>query len=192
LRQRGGWLWRALAGGLILGLPAGALFFIRVPVLTVTDAKAGRQLLAVQVRAGERFILSYRHSVTQGVVSGTFEVNGDGTLSVKETTFASPGPGLPEPRPGEDYEIAGGVIRHRGGGTPLPEVSVFVHPFTEHTLIVKEKPLSVSREVQPGSLIKIRVERRFWWWAWGQKAGALLPRSRATPAPPRAVSGTPA
>lgn len=155
---------------MILGLPAGALLFVQVPVLTVTDAKTDRRLLAAQVRAGENFVLSYRHSVTQGLVAGTFEIEGDGSLSVKETTFSSPGPGLPEPRPGEEYEIAGGVIRHRGGAR-LPELSVFVHPFTDHTLVVKGVTLALSRDLPAGSLVKIRVERQFWWETWRRKPG---------------------
>jgi len=160
---------------MILGLPAGALLFVRVPVLTVTDAKADRRLLAVQVRAGESFVLSYRHSVTQGLVSGTFEVEGDGSLSVRETTFGSPGPGLPEPRPGGEYEIAGGVIRQPSRGERLPELSVFVHPFTDHTLVVKGFTLRLSQDLPAGSLVKIRVAERFWWEPglarWWRKLG---------------------
>jgi hypothetical protein len=175
------WFWRALVGGLILGLPAGAILFIRVPVLTVLDVKGARQLLAVQVRAGDRLVVSYRHSVTQGLVSGAFEVEGDDTLSVTETTFGSPGPGLPEPRPGDDYEIADGVIRQRGGGERLPSFSFFVHPFTEHTLVLKGKTVNLSRDLPPGSLVKIRIERRFWWWAWRQKLGRLWSLTRVSP-----------
>lgn len=171
---RSRWVWRALVGGLILGLPAGALLFVRVPVLTVTDAKADRLILAVQVRAGESLVLSYRHSVTQGLVSGTFEVESDGALSLRETTFRSPGPGLPEPRPGEAYEIAGGVILQRGSQR-LPELSIFVHPFTDHTLVVKGLTLRLSRELPAGSLVKISVQRQFWWQpgleTWRRKLG---------------------
>lgn len=156
------WIWRALVGAVILGLPAGALLFVRVPVLTIMDVRADRAILAVQVRAGDSFVLSYRHSVTQGLVSGTFEIGADGVLSLKETTFRSPGPGLPEPRPGEAYEIAGGVIRQRSG-EHFRELSVFVHPFTDHTLVLKGRTLALSRETGPGSLVRIRVERRFWW-----------------------------
>ncbi len=166
---RGRWLWRALVGGLILGLPAGALLFVRVPVLTVIDVKAGRRLLAVQVRAGESFVLSYRRAVTQELVSGTFEVESDGALSLKETTVASPGPGPPESRPGEEYEIAGGVIRQRPGGERLRELVVFAYPFTNHTLVVRGQTLNLSREVQPGSLVEIQVERQFWWQRGFQK-----------------------
>jgi len=178
--RRSRWAWRALVGGLILGLPAGALLFIQVPVLTVTDVKAERQILAVQVRAGESLVLSYRHSVTQGLVSGTLEVESDGSLSLKETTYGSPGPGLPEPRPGEAYEIAGGVILQRSGQR-LPELSVFVHPFTDHTLVVKGLTLRLSRELSPGALVKIRIERQFWWqqglrqW-WAKLGGGRLKR----------------
>ena len=153
------WVWRALVGGLILGLPAGALVFVRVPVLTVIDAKTDRRLLAIRVGAGESFVLSYRHSVTQGVVTGTFVVESDGSFSVRETTFASPGPGLPEPRPGEEYDISGGMIRHRARGQRLPELSFFVHPFTEHRLEAGATRLELSRDLPPASLVKVRVER---------------------------------
>jgi hypothetical protein len=150
-------VWLALAGGVLL--LAGALLFIRVPVLTVADARAGRPLFSTRVGVGERFVLSYRHSVTQDVVSGTFQVEADGTLSVKETVFRSPGPGLPELLPGEEYEISGGMIRHRAAGTRLRELSFFVHPFTEHRLEAKATRLDLSRDLPPGSLVRVRLER---------------------------------
>jgi hypothetical protein len=152
--------------------------FVRVPVLTVHDAKADRRLLSVQVRAGERFLLSYRHSVTQGKVFATLEVEGDDSLAVKETAFASPGPGLPEPRPGDPYEISGGMVRDRAGGQFLRELSVFVHPYTEHTLVVKGMSLHLSRLLQPGTLVKVRVDRQFLWRVGIQKIGAALSRIR--------------
>ena len=148
------WGWRALVGGVILGLPAGALFFISVPVLTVTDVKAGQELFAVQVRAGDRLALSSRHPRTRGLVSRTFEVEVDGILSAKETT-----PGL-------------------GGGERVPELLLLVHPFTEDTIVVKGKTVNLSEKVKPESLVRIHVERRFWWWTWPQKAEALLARIR--------------
>ncbi len=172
------WILRALVGGLIVASPAGALVFVRLPVLTAEDVKAGRRILTAAVRTGDRFVLSYRHSVTQGLVSGTFEVEADGTLSVKETAFATPGPGLPEPSPGDVYEISGGLIRHRPREARLSEVSVFVHPFTEHTLVVEGKPVGISNQVAAGALVKIRVVRQML-WRWGlQKMGASLWRAR--------------
>ncbi len=170
--------WRALVGGLFLGLLTGALLSVQAPVLTVEDAKAGRHLLDIEVRPKETFSLSYRHSVTQDMVSGTFEVDADGSFWVKETTFRSPGPGLPEPRPGEEYEISGGLIRYRPSGQRLEELSVFIHPFTEHAIHIRGKSLNISQAVRQGALVKIRVEWRSPWRRWGQKMGALLSRAR--------------
>jgi len=45
-------------------------------------------------------------------------------------------------------------------------------------LVVKGKIMNLSRDLPPGSLVKIRIERRFWWWAWRQKLGALFERNR--------------
>ena len=161
----------------MLGLLAGALLFVQVPILTVDDLKANRRLVAVPVLAGDHFVLSYRHSVTQGIVSGTFAVEEDGSLAIIETTFGSPGPGLPIPRPGEDYEISGGIIRYRTDQR-LSEFSVFIHPFTEHVLAVKGRSLDLSREVAPGALVKIRLQRQSLLWQWVQKIGAVLSRAR--------------
>ena len=140
---RSRWVWRALVGGLILGLPAGALLFVRVPVLTVIDVKAERRILALQVRAGDSVVLSSRDSLTQDLVSGTFEVESDGSLFVRAMTARPSGPVRTESR--------------------LRELSVFVSSLTEHTLVVKGQALSLSRTLRPGSLVKIRVERQFWW-----------------------------
>ncbi len=161
---RGRWIWRALVGGLILGLPAGALLFVRVPVLTVTDVKADRLILAVQVRAGESFVLSYRHPVTQGLAAETFQVESDGALSGRETTFRSSGHSAPGP---------GGAYEER-----LRELAVVVHPFSHHLLVVKGRLLDISLEARPGALVKISVERRFWWLTAVQKVGAILSRIR--------------
>ncbi len=148
---RSRWIWRALVGGLILGLPAGALLFVRVPVLTVIDVKAERRILALQVRAGDSVVLSSRDSLTQDLLSRTFEVESDGSLLVRETTARPSGPVRTESR------LQG------AGGERLRELSVFVSPLTEHTLVVKGQALSLSRTLRPGSLVKIRVERQFWW-----------------------------
>jgi len=159
-------------------LLAGALFFVRVPVLIVDDVRADQAILTFQVRPGERFVLSYRHSVTQGLVFGTFAIEGDGSFLLKETAFASPGPGLPEPHPGEEYQISGGLIRHRPREARFPELSVFVHPFTEHTLVVKGESVNISEKVAAGALVKIRVEAQSL-GRWGlQKIGAVLSRAR--------------
>ena len=147
---------------LLLGSAAlvllGWLLLRPVPLLTVTEAGSGRALLRLSVRADDPFTLSYIHSVERVPVTGTFAIGRDGRLEVLETAFGSFGPGLPEPRPGEDYELRGGMIHYRPGGQALEALSFFVHPFTDHRLTVGGRTLELSRLLPPGSRVVVRVD----------------------------------
>jgi hypothetical protein len=151
-------VWLALAGGLLL--LAGAIYSLYVSwraELLVVDSKANRVLLRTPVRPGDSFTLSYLHSVAKSRVTGTFEVTRDYEISVKETTFGSFGPGLPDVRPGDDYEVKGGVIRLKNLSQTFPELSFFVHPYTEHRLEIRGRALDVSREVAAGTRVRVSV-----------------------------------
>ncbi|MBI2459923.1 MAG: DUF1850 domain-containing protein [Candidatus Rokubacteria bacterium] len=164
MRERGSASQSGLRGlplALLLGGAALVLlgwFLLRpLPILTVTEAGSGA-LLRLPVRADETFTLSYIHSVERVPVTGTFAIGRDGRLEVLETAFGSFGPGLPEPRPGEDYELRGGMIHYRPGGQALEVLSFFVHPFTDHRLTVGGRTLELSRLLPPGSRVVVRVD----------------------------------
>lgn len=149
------WLSAALAGALLL---AGAAYLIQAPAeLIVLEPGSDRILLRAPVRPGDRFTLSYLHSVAKSRVTGTFEVTPDHRLAVRETAFGSFGPGLPEVRPGDDFEVGRGMIRVRSRDRVLGELSVFVHPFTDHRLEVAGQMLDLSRAVPAGSRVRIGV-----------------------------------
>jgi hypothetical protein len=134
-----------------LGGPSG-------PELVVKDANASRVLLRLLVAPRERFTLSYLHSVSQTRVSGIFEVGVAGDLIVRETSFGTFGPGLPELQPGDQYEIRDGLIRQFGLTERLPELSLFVHPYTEHRLEIAGRTLDLSATLPAGTLVRIAVE----------------------------------
>jgi hypothetical protein len=149
-------VWLALAGVFL----AGAIYTLYVSwraELLVVDSKANRVLLRTPVRPGDSFTLSYLHSVAKSRVTGTFEVTRDYEISVKETTFGSFGPGLPDVRPGDDYEVKGGVIRLKNLSQTFPELSFFVHPYTEHRLDVRGRTLDLSKVVVAGTRVAITV-----------------------------------
>jgi len=141
----GAWLLGELGG------PGG-------PELVVKDARTSRALLRLLVAPRERFTLSYLHSVSQTRVSGVFEVGVAGDLVVRETSFGSFGPGLPELQKGDQYEIRDGLIRQFGLNQRLPELSVFVHPYTEHRLEIGGRTLDLSGTLPAGTLVRIAVE----------------------------------
>ena len=140
----------AVAAGAWLLWPCG-------PVLVVEDSKAGRVLHRQRVGPGERFTLSYLHSVSKTRVRGVFEVASGGTLIVRETSYGTPGPGLPEPTGADRVEIAGGAIRVFDLDQRLPELSFFVHPYTEHALEAGGRTLALSAALPPGTLVKVRA-----------------------------------
>ena len=146
------------AAACLAGVAAGAwLFWPRAPVLVVEDSKSGRVLLRQRVRPGERFTLSYLHSVSKTRVRGVFEVAPDGALIVRETSYGTPGPGLPEPTVGDRVEIAGGAIRVLDLDQRLPELGFFVHPYTEHAVEIGGRTLALSATLPPATLVKIRT-----------------------------------
>jgi hypothetical protein len=136
----------------------GALGDIGGPELVVREARGSRVLLRLLVAPRERFTLSYLHSLSRTRVSGVFEVAAGGDLVVRETSFGTFGPGLPELREGDRWEIRDGVIRQFGLNQRVPELSLFVHPYTEHRLEVAGRTLDLSATLPAGTLVKIAIE----------------------------------
>jgi len=156
-------VWLALAGVFL----AGAIYTLYVSwraELLVFDAKANRALLRTPVRPGDSFTLSYLHSVAKSRVTGAFEVTTAYEISVRETTFGSFGPGLPDVRPGDDYEVKDGVIRLKNLSQTFPELSFFVHPYTEHRLEIGGRTLDLSKEVEAGGRVAITVRPPITYW----------------------------
>lgn len=161
-RRRAATLAILLAGTALVAVLAGTTLVGRAPraVLTVEDARRGQVLLSAPVRSGDRLTLSYRHSVSRTRVTGTFEVSRGGDLIVRETSFGTFGPGLPELVPGDRYEIRDGMIRQVGLAQRLPELSMFVHPYTEHRLDACGRVLDLSGTLAPGTLVRISARPR--------------------------------
>ena len=148
-------VWLALAGVFL----AGAIYTLYVSwraELLVVDSKANRILLRAVVRPGDSFTLSYLHSVAKSRVTGAFKVTPAYEISVRETTFGSFGPGLPDVRPGDDYEVKGGLIRLKVNQT-IPGLFFAVYPYTEHRLEIGGRTLDLSKVVVAGSRVAITV-----------------------------------
>ena len=156
-------VWLALAGGLVL--LAGAFYFLVLEQaeVVVIDWKANRVLLRARVHPGDRFTLSYVHSVSKSRVTGTFEVTPEYEISVRETTFGSFGPGLPDVRPGDDYEVKGGLIRLKVNQT-IPGLLFAVYPYTEHRLEIGGRTLDLSKEVGGGGRVSITLRPPITYW----------------------------
>jgi hypothetical protein len=127
-------------------------------LLLVEDSTRGRVLHRGLVTVGQTVVLSYVHSSEQVPVRGTFVVERDGALRVRETAFGGFGPGLPQPTAGEAWRLEDGMIVVPSNGEALSELRVRVAPFTGHRLdLGGGVSLDLSRLVEGGGSVLIRV-----------------------------------
>lgn len=103
-------------------------------------------------------MLSYVHSSEHVPVRGTFVVERDGTLLVKETAFAGFGPGLPQPKAGDAWRFEDGMIVVPAAGERLHELRVRVAPFTHHRLRTPSgEEVDLSSLMNDGGSVRIHV-----------------------------------
>jgi hypothetical protein len=132
----------------------------RGALLVVEDATRGRVLYRAAAPPGSVLVLSYVHSSEHVPVRGTFVVDVDGALVVKETAFTGFGPGLPEPRTGDAWRMENGMIVVPAGGERLSELRVRVAPFTRHHLRTPSgDDVDLSALMKGGGSVSIRVAR---------------------------------
>jgi len=131
----------------------------RRPVLFVEDVTRRRVLHRAPVEPGSLFVLSYVHSSEHVPVRGTFVVEPDGALRVKETAFAGFGPGLPQPKAGDAWRFEDGMIVVPAAGERFPELRIRVAPFTHHRLRTPSgEELDLSALMLEGGALIIRLE----------------------------------
>jgi hypothetical protein len=131
------------------------------PVLVVEDVTHQRVLHRAPVEPGSLLVLSYVHSSEHVPVRGTFVVEPDGALRVKETAFAGFGPGLPEPKAGDAWRLEDGMIVVPAAGERLRELRVRVAPFTRHHLRVPSgEAVDLSALMNDGGSVRIYVTER--------------------------------
>jgi hypothetical protein len=130
----------------------------RPRVLVVEDVTRQRVLHRAPVEPGGLLVLSYVHSSEHVPVRGTFVVESDGTLRVKETAFAGFGPGLPEPKAGDAWRLEGGMIIVPATGERLHELRIRVAPLTRHRLRTPSgEDIDLSAAMNDGGSVRIHV-----------------------------------
>lgn len=127
-------------------------------MLVVEDVTRQRILHRAPVELGSLLVLSYVHSSEHVPVRGTFVVEPDGTLRVKETAFAGFGPGLPQPKAGDAWRFEDGMIVVSAAGERLHELRIRVAPFTRHHLRTPSgEDIDLSALMNDGGSVRIHV-----------------------------------
>jgi hypothetical protein len=150
--------------GFVFILVAGILFIVSCSnddpawKLEISDPRNEISYYSIPVSPGDRFTLSYRHSVSGSEVSGIFQLTGDGKIRPMTTTFSSFGPGLPLDSY-EIYSIENGMITVFHEEEPRDEIRIWVTPMTEETIIISNHKYPLYRFAEDQKLFKINLAR---------------------------------
>lgn len=121
--------------------------------------ESGAVRLTLPLSEGEKFTLSYLHSVHRTPVHDIFQVSAGGELTLVATEFSSLGVGTPFlPEEGELKEIDGKLMLV-GLNRVFTQLQIRLHPLTEHSLIHRQESYLLADYTGDGSLVTVRVTK---------------------------------
>lgn len=120
---------------------------------------AGRILLTVPVRIGERFSIVFTHSLALSRVEEVFAITSAEEFRLRETIYEDFGAGLPhEETPEQRLEFRDGHIRRDGYDMAFRELQLRVGHIADHHLIVgAAAPVRLADLERPGGQISLSV-----------------------------------
>lgn len=149
--------WRAVVAAAAIAA-AAAFSLLPVPALSVRG-RDGVLFYAVPVPPGERFALTWVHTVSRRPVTETFRVAPDGRLELLEMTYDAYGANLPAgPEGGTTFHIEGDRWRVTGYRVALNRLDLAVGPFG-HELTTAGRTWDMAAAAGPDRLLQIRHER---------------------------------
>jgi hypothetical protein len=123
-------------------------------VLQLEDAQTGERLAAYEVEAGERFEIRYVHSFKRTPIHETYAAEDEGIVQVREA-YKYHAAGLEFTR--ETYREGDWIVSEPD--RELGEFTVRVAGTTEQSLVVDGTKRTLGAYAEPGTGIRISVER---------------------------------
>jgi hypothetical protein len=146
--------------GIVLVLLSIGFFSPVFPSLTI-ETKEGKVLYSTPWSKGDRFELSYLHSVNKSPITDLFTVR-DGKILLIASRFHSFGAGvaaLPE-ESGGHVRVGREYLEYVGIEREMPALSVFVPREANTTFRYGKEAIPLNRLSPPGTLLRIRLTRQ--------------------------------
>lgn len=115
-------------------------------------------LCRIPVEPGDSFTLAYRHSVSNSMVHGEFELTGKGLILPETTTYTSFGPGLPWPGDKENIEIDKGLFTVTHDEPPREKLQLWTSNLTGEKLIFSGREYNLAPRSGEPVLVEIYLE----------------------------------
>lgn len=125
-----------------------------VLVLHLEDIETGESLAVYEVEAGDRFEIRYVHSFEKTPIHETYAVEGEGIVQVREA-YKYHAAGLEFTR--ETYREGDWIVSEPD--RELDSFTVRVARTTEQSLVVDGTERSLDSYAEPGSGVRVSVER---------------------------------
>ena len=126
--------------------------------LIITEPNSNTELYKLEVASGSEFELSYRHSVSGSMVSGTFKMTSQGMIQPLTTSYSSFGPGLPLDY-AEEYTIEDGVVTVHHQEEPRERLRLWVSTVTEETITINDLGYPLYSETESHRLVEIFLDQ---------------------------------
>ena len=126
--------------------------------LIITEPNSNTELYKLEVASGSEFELSYRHSVSGSMVSGTFKMTSQGMIQPLTTSYSSFGPGLPLDY-AEEYTIEDGVVTVHHQEEPRERLRLWVSTVTEETITINDLCYPLYSETESHRLVEIFLDQ---------------------------------
>ena len=161
MRPRKGFAAIAIAAAAMICIAAALLASARASEkLVLSDEDTGQVYLELPVRDGDRFSVTYTHSVHNTPVTETYEIRGE-DIYVVEARFYTFGAGMQTEYPeGVTYSYAeDGAIVLTGYNTLCRDLIYCVSKYYDHTLEYKGEVWSLGEMCGKGTLVQFRIRQ---------------------------------
>ena len=151
------------------------LFIILLLLLTpVTEAlvfqyqNSGKTLAYIPISKGQTFQMKYTHSIHLSDVVESYEVTRDGQIKQYELMYEDFAIGMPEnASEGESFEQKNGKYYLKNMDRRFSSFDLRVGKVrANHTLIFAEQEYPLSHFIEPGTWVRLKIDRMNLWERW--------------------------
>lgn len=140
---------------------AALLFAGQGDLLLLSNGRTGAPLAAYRLAPGERFSVTFVHSVNKSPVTDVYEVR-DGRLYAVETVYDGFGAGMETTlQPGEHLSYRGGEMVVTFDDHPVGEVRYIVGTVSDHVLTLGGREISLRGSFGRNTQVRFTVGNRF-------------------------------
>ena len=136
--------------------------------LTVAAAERGDILFAAPVLPGDTFDIRFIHSVHRTPVEERYIIGDRREIVLTGVVYESYGVGNPSgPEPGQRFRLTDGKYEITGIDRRLPEIRLRIgQKVAGHTLTIGGRTMPFAAWSEPGSAVRLKVERISLWKLW--------------------------